>query len=86
MEVNLFGAYFEGAFLAAIASCFINGRISEQQIDAAKEIISRFKEYEIEHAAIKPEKKEELKRQLKQFLDAKIQGLKDKLRAQGKLW
>ena len=55
MEVNLFGAYFEGAFLAAIASCFINGRISEQQIDAAKEIISRFKEYEIEHAAIMPE-------------------------------
>ena len=49
MEVNLFGAYFEGAFLAAIASCFINGRISEQQIDVAKEIISRFKEYEIEH-------------------------------------
>ena len=86
MEVNLFGAYFEGAFLAAIASCFINGRISEQQIDAVKEIISRFKEYEIEHAAIMPEKKEELKRQLKQFLDAKIQGLKDKLRAQGKLW
>lgn len=86
MEVNLFGAYFEGAFLAAIASCFINGRISEQQIDAAKEIISRFKEYEIEHATIMPEKKEELKRQLKQFLDAKIQGLKDKLRAQGKLW
>ena len=86
MEVNLFGAYFEGAFLAAIASCFINGRISEQQIDAAKEIISRFKEYEIAHAAIMPEKKEELKRQLKQFLDAKIQGLKDKLRAQGKLW
>ena len=86
MEVNLFGAYFEGAFLAAIASCFINGRISEQQIDAAKEIISRFKEYEIEHTAIMPEKKEELKRQLKQFLDAKIQGLKDKLRAQGKLW
>ena len=86
MEVNLFGAYFEGAFLAAIASCFINGRISEQQIDAAKEIISRFKEYEIEHAAIMPEQKEELKRQLKQFLDAKIQGLKDKLRAQGKLW
>ena len=86
MEVNLFGAYFEGAFLAAIASCFINGRISEQQIDAAKEIISRFKEYGIEHAAIMPEKKEELKRQLKQFLDAKIQGLKDKLRAQGKLW
>ena len=86
MEVNLFGAYFEGAFLAAIASCFINGRISEQQIDVAKEIISRFKEYEIEHAVIMPEKKEELKRQLKQFLDAKIQGLKDKLRAQGKLW
>ena len=62
METNYLGAYLEGAFRAAITSCFINGRISEQQIDVAKEIISRFKEYEIEHAAIMPERREEQKR------------------------
>ena len=50
-----------------------------------KEAITKFREYEIEHAAIMPEKKEELKRQLKQFLDAKTQGIKDELRAEGKL-
>ena len=86
METNYFGAYLEGAFRAAIASCFINGRISEQQIDAVKEIISRFKEYEIEHAAITPERIEELKRQWKQWLEATTLGIKDELRAQGKLW
>ena len=86
METNYLGAYLEGAFRAAIASGFINGKISEQQIDIMKEAFSKSREYEIEHFAILPEKKEELKRQLKQFLDAKIQGLKDKLRAQGKLW
>ena len=85
MEANLFGAYFDGAYRAALASCLINGKIPEQQIDVMKEAITKFREYEIEHAAIMPEKKEELKHQLKQFLDAKTQGIKDELRAEGKL-
>ena len=85
METNYLGAYLEGAFRAAITSCFINGIISEQQIDAAKEAFSKSKEYEIEHFAILPEKKEELKRQCKLWLEATTQGIKDELRAQGKL-
>lgn len=85
METNYLGAYLEGAFRAAITSCFINGRISEQQIDAVKEIISRFKEYEIEHASITPERIEDLKRQWKQWLEATTLGIKDELRAKGKL-
>ena len=85
METNYLGAYLEGAFRAAIASGFINGKISEQQIDAAKEAFSKSKEYEIEHFAILPEKKEELKRQCKLWLEATTQGIKDELRAQGKL-
>ena len=85
METNYFGAYFEGAFQAAIASGFINGKISEQQIDSLKEAISKFREYEIEHANIMPERREELKHQWKQWLEAKTQGIKDELRAKGKL-
>ena len=85
MEVNLFGAYFDGAYRAAIASCFINGKVSEQLIDVMKEAFSKFREYEIDHAAIMPEKKEELKRQLKQLLEATTQGIKNELRAEGKL-
>lgn len=40
---NPFGAYFEGAFRAAIASCFIGGRISERQIDIVKELMTKFR-------------------------------------------
>lgn len=82
---KLFGAYLKGALWTTIASCFINGRISEQQIDAAKEAFSKSKEYEIDHFAILPEKKEELKRQCKLWLEATTQGIKDELRAQEKL-
>ncbi len=85
METYYLGAYLEGAFRAAIASGFINGKISEQQIDSLKEAISKFREYEIEHAAIMPERREELKRQWKQWLEATTQGIKDELRAKGKL-
>ena len=79
------GPYYAGAFRTAIASCFINGRIPEHQIDFAKEVISKFREAEIDHMNISPSKKEELKSQWKQWLDATVRGMKDELRAEGKL-
>lgn len=85
MNINPFGPYYAGALRTAIASCFINGRISEQQIDFAKEVISKFREAEIDHLAISASEKEELKSQWKQWLDATAHGIKDELRAEGKL-
>lgn len=76
---------FEGAFRAAIASCFIGGRISEQQIDFVKEVVSKFREAEIDHLQLPDSDKEELKRQWKQWLDAATRGIKDELRGEGKL-
>lgn len=85
MNINPFGPYYAGALRAAIASCFINGRISEQQIDFAKEVISKIREAEIDHLAISASEKEELKCQWKLWLDATTHGVKDELRAEGKL-
>ena len=85
MNLNPFGPYYAGALRTAIASCFINGRISEQQIDFAKEVISKIREAEIDHLAISASEKEELKSQWKQWLDATTHGVKDELRAEGKL-
>ena len=42
ININPFESYYAGAFRAALASCFIGGRISEQQIDFVKETLSRF--------------------------------------------
>lgn len=85
MNINPFGPYYAGALRTAIASCFINGKISEQQIDSVKEVISKFREAEIDHLAISQSEKEELKRQWKQWLDATTRGIKDELRGEGKL-
>lgn len=82
---NPFGWYYAGAFRAALASCFIDGRISEQQIDFVKETISRFREAEIDQSAFSDSTKEEIKSQWKQCLDATTHGIKDELRAEGKL-
>ena len=85
MNLNPFVPYYAGALRTAIASCFINGRISEQQIDFVKEVISKFREAEIDHWAISPSEKEALKSQWKQWLDATTRGIKDELRGEGKL-
>lgn len=84
-QQNPFGAYYTGAFRAAIASCFIGGQISEQQIDFVKEVVSKFREVEIDHLPIPDSDKEVLKRQWKQWLDATTRGIKDELRREGKL-
>ena len=83
MIFNPFGPYYAGALRTAIASCFINGRISEQQIDFVKEVISKFREAEIDHLAIPASEKEELKSGWKQWLDATTHGIKDELREGG---
>ena len=63
MNINSFGPYYAGAFKTAITSCFINGKISEQQIDFVKEAISKFREAEIDHLTMSPSEIEELKNQ-----------------------
>ena len=85
MNINSFGPYYAGAFKTAITSCFINGKISEQQIDFVKEVISKFREAEIDHLTMSPSEKEELKNQWKKWLDATTHWIKDELRAEGKL-
>ena len=50
-----------------------------------KEAISKFREAEIDHLTMLPSEKEELKNQWKKWLDATTHGIKDELRAEGKL-
>lgn len=59
--------------------------MSEQQIDFVKGIISRFREAEIEGSPFTDTEKEQMKYQWRQWLDATTHGIKDELRAEGKL-
>jgi len=77
MNINPFGPYYAGALRTAIASCFINGKIKEKQIDFVKEVILGFREAEIEHMGILALEKEEVKRGWRQWLEGMAWGIED---------
>ena len=52
MNINPIGPYYAGALKTAIASCFINGKITEQQIDFVKEVVSKFREAGMDHLTL----------------------------------
>lgn len=77
--------YFKGVLAAYLGKNFMNGAVSEWQIDVIKESISHYYEAMIEHSQLSYQEKEEQKRQMKQSLEAYIHGVKDELRAKGRL-
>lgn len=77
--------YIKGVLAAYLGANFMNGCVSEWQIDVIKENISRYSEVQIEHSLLSYQGKEEQKHQMKQNLEAYIQGLKDQLRREGRL-
>ncbi len=77
--------YFKGVFAAYLGANFMHGPVPEWQIDVVKENISRFSEALIEQSQITYQEKENQKRQMKQSLEVYIQGVKDELRANGRL-
>lgn len=84
--MNIIGEqYFKGVLAAYMGSNFMNGPVSEWQIDVIKENISRFSEAMIEHSQLTYQEKEDQKHQMKQSLEAYIQGVKDELRSKGRL-
>ncbi len=77
--------YFKGVLAAYLGANFVNGPVSEWQIDVIKEDISRFSEAMIEHSQLTYQEKENQKHQMKQSLEVYIHGVKDELRAKGRL-
>ena len=77
--------YFKGVLAAYLGANFMNGAVQEWQIDVVKEYISRFSEAMIEHSQLTCQEKEDQKHQMKQNLEAYILGVKDELRAKGRL-
>lgn len=80
--MSMINDYFRGVFAAYLGAGFMNGPLSEWQIETIKENISRFNEAKIDHSQLTPQEREEQKRQMKQSLEVYIQGLKEGLQAQ----
>lgn len=78
-------AYFEGMLWAAYGVRIISGSAEEWQIDKVKECAKKLKEAEIDHSALTPSEKENLKSEWKQWIDATTLGFKDKLKVEGRM-
>ena len=77
--------YFKGVLAGYLGANFMNGPVPEWQIDVIKEDISRFSEAMIENSQLTYQEKENQKHQMKQSLEVYIHGVKDELRAKGRL-
>ena len=77
--------YFRGVLAAFLGANFMNAHITEKEIDLIKEFISHFEEERIKRSPLLYQEKEDQKRQMKQSLEAYIHGVKETLRAGGKL-
>ena len=77
--------YFKGMLAAYLGANFMNGVVSEWQIDVIKENISHYYEAIIYHSQLSYQEKEEQKRQMKHNLEVYIQGVKDEMRVKGRM-
>ena len=79
-RIDFVKAYLEGMLLAAYGVKIISCSAEEWQIDQVKECAKKLKEAEIDHSALTPSEKENLKHQWKLWIDATTHGFKDKLK------
>ena len=84
-EINPAQAYFRGKFAAYLESISMTRPLTESRIDEIKEDLSHFCEKEIDDSQLSDKEKEEQKRQMKQSLEVYIQGVKDEMRAKGRM-
>ena len=77
--------YIKGVLAAYLGANFMNGTVSEWQIDVIKENLSRYSEAQIDHSKLSYHDKEDQKLQMKQSLEVYIHGVKDELKREGRL-
>ena len=77
--------YFKGILAAYLGANFFNSHVEEWQIDAIKENISHYCETTIDNSQLSYQEKEEQKHQMKQSLEVYIQGVKEEMRAMGRM-
>ena len=77
--------YFKGLNRTIMIERYMNGVISENQVDAFKKFVTRCCERKIDDLPLSDQEKEKQKHQMKQSADAYNHGIKDGLRMVGKL-
>ena len=77
--------YLKGVLAGYLGANLMYGPITEWQIDIIKENLSHYCEATIDHSQLSYQEKEDQKRQMKQSLEVYIHGVKDEMRAKGRM-
>jgi len=78
-------AFCEGYFYAQLGEKLTDGKVTDKELDLAKETAQRYIEQQIAYSSIDDSQKQELKGNFKQWSEAVMQGFKKRLRHSGRL-
>lgn len=78
-------AFCDGYFYAQLGEKLTNGKVTDKELDLAKETAQKYIEQQIAYSAFDEKQKQEMKENLHEWADIVMQGFKKRLRESGRL-
>ena len=78
-------AFCDGYFYAQLGEKLTNGKVTDKELDLAKETAQKYIEQQIAYSAFDEKQKQEMKENLHERADIVMQGFKKRLRESGRL-
>ena len=78
-------AFCDGYFYAQLGEKLTNGKVTDKELDLAKETAQKYIEQQIAYSAFDEKQKQEMKENLHEWADIVMQGCKKRLRESGRL-
>ena len=78
-------AFCDGYFYAQLGEKLTNGKVTDKELDLAKEIAQKYIEHQIAYSSFDEKQKQEMKENLHEWADTVMQGFKKRLRESGRL-
>ena len=78
-------AFCDGYFYAQLGEKLTNGKVTDKELDLAKETAQKYIEQQIAYSSFDEKQKQEMKENFHEWADIVMQGFKKRLRESGRL-
>ncbi len=78
-------AFCDGYFCAQLGEKLTNGKVTDKELDFAKETAQKYMEQRIAYSAFDEKQKQEMRDNFKEWAETVMQGFKKRLRDSGRL-
>lgn len=78
-------AFCDGYFYAQLGEKLTNGKVTDKELDLAKETAQKYIEQQIAYSSFDEKQKQVMKENLHEWADTVMQGFKKRLRESGRL-